>query len=82
MVKSYKELAKAKIQEKRNIVISSVTTEKKKEKSYTLAQQVEVEEGNKKTNLFLKGAIIVENYESLIALRDALNVAISKEEIL
>lgn len=82
MVKSYKELAKAKIQEKRNIVISSVTTEKKKEKSYTLAQQVEVEEGNKKTNLFLKGAIIVENYESLVALRDALNVAISKEEIM
>ena len=82
MVKSYKELAKAKIQEKRNIVISSVTTEKKKEKSYTLAQQVEVEEGNKKTNLFLKGAIIVENYESLVALRDALNVAISKEEVM
>ena len=82
MVKSYKELAKAKIQEKRNIVISSVTKEKKKEKSYTLAQQVEVEEGNKKTNLFLKGAIIVENYESLVALRDALNVAISKEEVM
>lgn len=77
MGRQYVELSKAKVQEKRNIVISKVNFGKGKEESYTLAQQVEVEEGKRKTNLFLKGsAIIVDNVDGLIELRNAIDTAI------
>lgn len=73
----YKELAKANIQEKRNIVISKVeSTISTEEKGFTIAQQLEVEEGNKITNMYLKNAIHVDNLQGLFNLRDALNVAI------
>lgn len=77
MGKSYKELSKAKIQDKRNIVISKVDFGNGKEGSYTLAQQLEVDEGKKKTNVFLKGsAIIIDDVEKLVELRNAIDSAI------
>ena len=72
---SYNELAVAKIQERRNIVISQAN-----KGGYTLAQQIVVEEGNRETKLFLKHGIIFDDLAGLYNLRDALNVAIEKEE--
>lgn len=72
----YFELSKAKIQESRNMVISKSDTFK----GYTLAQQICIQEGNRETLLFIKGAIHVDTLEGLYNLRDALNEAIIKEE--
>ena len=75
------ELAKAKIQDKRNIVISKVNDEDTSmELGFTVAQQIEVQEGNKITSLYMKNAVHIDNIEGLYNLRDALNVAISKIE--
>lgn len=80
---SFEELAKAKIQERRNVVISAFRKDKDEEAGFTIAQQVEVEEGNKTFNMFLKESIHVDNLEGLVAVRDALNFAISsyKEKV-
>ena len=67
----YKELASANIQEKRTIVISECS-----KGGYTLAQKIIVDEGNKKTGIFLKNAIHVDDATGLLNLRDALNIAI------
>lgn len=73
--KDFTELSKAKIQDKRNLVIS-----KNGSGTYTLGQQIVVQEGKKQTLIFLKGAIHVDSLEGLYNLRDALNEAIQKEE--
>lgn len=65
------ELAKVKIQEKRNLVISKFG------ETITLGQQVIFEEDGKKMGIFLKGAIQVD-INKLQDLRDAINEAIEK----
>lgn len=72
----FRELAKAKIQESRNIVISKMATLD----SFTLAQQLVVVEGNKQTTMFMKGAIHIDGIQSLYNLRNALNDAINQVE--
>ena len=72
----YTELAKAKIKEKRNVVISRNETVG----GYILAQQVIIEEGTKQTTIYLKGATYVDDLHALYKLRDALNESIEKEE--
>jgi len=74
-IKDFIELSKAKIQDKRNLVVS-----KNGSGTFTLGQQIVVQEGRKQTALFLKGAIHIDNLEGLYNLRDALNEAIQKEE--
>ena len=69
----YAQYAKAKIQDKRSIVISSCS-----KGGFTIAQQLEVEEGPRFTSVFLKGAFHVDNVEGLINIRDALNTAIAE----
>lgn len=71
----YSELASANIKEKRDAVISSCS-----KGGFTLAQRMVVEEGKKKTFVYLKNAIQIENIEGLYNLRDALNVAIDLVE--
>lgn len=75
--KKYVELAKANIQNNRNVIISSFESEGEK-KGFTIAQQIEVEENGKKLNIFLKDGIHVPNIDGLYELRDALNLAIVK----
>lgn len=72
---SYNELSRAKVQDKRSIVISECS-----KGGYTVAQQLEVEEGNKTTSVYLKGAFHIESIEGLYELRDAINMAIEKSE--
>jgi len=69
----YKELASACIQDKRDIVISEYSSG-----GYTLAQRLNVEEGNKKTSIYIKNSIHIDSVDGLLNLRDALNVALEK----
>ena len=72
----YTELAKAKIQKSRNLVISATS-----KGGFTIAQQLEVNEGSRVTTVFLgKSGMIVDDLEGLYSVRDALNVAIDKIE--
>lgn len=67
----YQELARAVVSQSRNVVISQCSRG-----GFTVAQQLEVNEGNKVMAVFLKGAVHVDSVEGLFNLRDALNVAI------
>ena len=71
----YKELSKAQINESRNVVISECS-----KGGFTMAQQLEVQEGNSTTTVFLKGALKLDNIDCLYNLRDAVNLAIQRAE--
>lgn len=71
----YIKLSSAKIQEEKNLVISECS-----KGGYTLAQQMVVKDGTKKINIYLKGAIHINDVEGLHNLRDALNIAIAEVE--
>ena len=69
--KEFTELAKAKIRDNRNLVISADNLG-----FVTIAQQIVINEEGRETAVFLKGAIEVER-KYLENLRDAINNAIS-----
>lgn len=71
----FREIASAKIQDKRELVIS-----KRGKGGYTLAQRILVEEGNKTTTMYLKNAIHIDTVEGIQNLRDALNLVIEQSE--
>lgn len=75
----YNELSNAQIADKRRLVISECIKEEG-QCGFTLAQQVEVEEGKRTTRLFLKNGIHVASIDELYNLRDAINDAINKYE--
>jgi len=72
---SFVEVANAEISSKRKAVISRL-----EDKSYTIGQQIQAADNGKVISVFLKGAIHVADIDGLINLRDALNVAIKKEQ--
>ena len=81
----YLELSNAQIADKRRLVISECIKENQESKEkiqcgFTLAQQVEVEEGKRMTRVFLKNGIHVSSIDELYNLRDALNDATDKYE--
>lgn len=85
-MKKYRQLASAGIDENRNIVISGLTIDESgngKDAGYTIAQQLDVPDGNgsKSIKVYLKYAFHIADLASLIRLRDALNVAISAEQL-
>lgn len=71
----YNELSKAKVSESRNVVISNCS-----KGGFTVAQQLEVKEGQKITSVFLKGAVHIDGLDGLYNLRDAVNLAIDSVE--
>jgi hypothetical protein len=71
------ELAKAKIHDHRNAVVSSNLSYG----GFTIGQQVVVQDGTRLIGLFIKGAIHIKELEGLYSLRDALNEAIEKLEV-
>lgn len=71
----YSELSKGKISDTRNIVISDCS-----KGGFTIAQQLETQEGKKTTTVFMKGAFHVDDIGGLYNLRDAVNLAIKKSE--
>lgn len=74
---NFKELCRAKVSKIRNIVIS-----KTDKGAFYIAQQLDVldEDTGKNINVFLKGALKVENIDGLYILRDSINLAIKKVE--
>ena len=68
----FNELAKAKITDNRNLVISE-----REAGGLTLAQQLVVDEGKHRTFVFLQGAVNTD-LEGLIEVRDAINEALEK----
>jgi hypothetical protein len=71
---SYEQITNVKVSDSRNVVISTCS-----KGGYTIAQQLEAVEDGKPTLVFLKGAIHIDDVNSLIDLRDAINVAIDAE---
>ena len=72
----YTKLSSAQIQEGKSLVLSACS-----KGGYTLAQQVSVPDGNgKRMNMYLKGAIHINDLDGIISLRNALNIAIDKLE--
>lgn len=69
----YDELSKAKITDKRTVVISAYNNG-----GYTMAQKVLVEDEGRENEVFMKGSLIMPDIKSMKTLRDALNVAITK----
>ena len=72
----FSEISCAKIQDKRELVIS-----KRNRGGYTLAQRVLIEEGKKVTGVYLKNAFHIDDIEGIQNLRDALNVVLAQEEM-
>ena len=71
----FTEMATAKISDTRNLVISETQTG-----TFVMAQQLEVQEGKKKHNIFMQGAIEITSLNGLYELRDAINVCIHEVE--
>lgn len=71
----YSEIARAKISKSRNVVISNCSRG-----GFTIAQQIEVKEGEIFTSVFMKGALHVDDVQGLVNIRDAINLAIKMAE--
>lgn len=71
----FKKLASAQVQENKKIIISECS-----KGGYTLAQQLTTTDNGKKLNVYLKGAIPINDLQGLYNLRDAINLAIGKIE--
>lgn len=69
----YEQYAKAKINKNRNLVISACN-----KGGFTLAQQLEVHEGDNCVNVFLKGAFHIESISGLVEIRNAINQVLNK----
>lgn len=72
---NFVEIANASLSDKRQAIISRLD-----DGSYTIGQKLEVKDGEKSMNIFLKGALHAENLAALQNLRDALNVVLKKEQ--
>lgn len=71
----YDQLGVSKITKNRNCVVSHCDNG-----GFTIAQQLEVVEGNKPTKVFLKGAIFVDSFESFKKLAKMMNDVVSVVE--
>lgn len=74
---NFEELCRAKVSKIRNIVISKTSNG-----AFYIAQQLNVldEDTGKNINVFLRGALKLENIDAMYALRDSINLAIEKAE--
>ena len=71
----YDEISRAKVTDTRSVVISNCS-----KGGYTIAQMMDVKEGDAITSVFMKGAFHVADLSGLYNLRDAINIAIKKIE--
>jgi len=72
MANNFVQLSKAKIQETR----FAVTSQNVRDGGFTIAQQLVVNEGKRRTSVFMKEAMHLDSLENLYNLRDSLNEAI------
>jgi ABC-type lipoprotein release transport system permease subunit len=69
----YNELGRVRLTNNKNLVISS-----RSKGGYTLAQQLEVPDGDTTVLVFLRSAIHVQDRQTLANIRDAINVALDQ----
>lgn len=72
----FKELARARIKDKRYAVISTNNVNK----GITIAQQLVIPEESGMLKVFIKGSIHLDGLEGLYNLRDAINMALENME--
>lgn len=72
----YAEISSAKVTDNRSIVISDCSRG-----GFTVAQRMDVTEGEHTNRIFLKGAFHINDIHGLYELRDAINLAIQKVEV-
>lgn len=73
---TYKEIACAKVNENKSLVISECSRG-----GYTLGQRLTVDDNGKKVDVFLKGAIHLDSIESLENVRNAFEKAIDLKKL-
>lgn len=71
----YNKIAEVMLTNKRSVVISECS-----KGGFTIAQKVSVDDNGMETEVFMKGAIIVNDLSLLKDLRKAIDIAISKSE--
>lgn len=69
----YEQLSSARVSNSRNVVVSRCSRG-----GFTVAQQVVIEDDGHEMTMFMKGAYHVKDLDALIALRDAIDLAIDK----
>ena len=73
---TYKEIACAKVNENKSLVISECS-----EGGYTLGQRMTVDDNGKKIEVFLKGAMHLDSLESLENIKNAFEKAIDIQKL-
>lgn len=73
---SYEEVARMKMTDTRDVVISECS-----KGGYTIAQKILIDQDEKPTSIFLKGAIKVNDIDGLREFREMLDMAIEKLEV-
>lgn len=79
---SYREIAKAKIKDSRNVVISETYNADEKFIGYSVSEQLIAEESGRETKVFLRGGLGIISEEGLIALHNALQAALIEEGVI
>lgn len=69
----YEQLSSARVTKSKNIVVSKCS-----KGGFTIAQQLVVSDDQNEVSVFLKGAYHIRDIDALIAVRDAIDEAISK----
>ena len=75
---NYTELAKARIKEKRNVVISEAQNLEGETLGYTVAEQLVTEEEGKERKVFLRGGLGIMSEDGLRNLKVAVDEALKK----
>lgn len=75
---TYKEIAKRRIKDKRNVVISEAFDAEGNSMGYSIAEQLVTEEEGKETKVFLRGGLGIVNNDGLLEMKRAIDTACTK----
>lgn len=75
---TYKEIAKRRIKDKRNVVISEAFDEEGSLVGYSIAEQLVTEEEGKETKVFLRGGLGIVSGDGLMEMKRAIDTACTK----
>lgn len=75
---TYKEIAKRRIKDKRNVVISEAFDAEGNSMGYSIAEQLVTEEEGKETKVFLRGGFGIVSGDGLMEMKRAIDTACTK----
>lgn len=75
---TYKEIAKRRIKDKRNVVISEAFDAEGSLVGYSIAEQLVTEEEGKETKVFLRGGLGIVSGDGLMEMKRAIDTACTK----